>query len=48
MTIHVGDSILSMNVHLVTDRPNEVSTNDLVGGKKIVLFGVPGSSGFAF
>jgi peroxiredoxin len=43
MTIQVGDSIPSMNVQLVTDGPNEVSTDDIFGGRKIVLFGLPGA-----
>ena len=34
MTIQVGDSIPSMNVQLVTNGPNEVSTDDIFGGKK--------------
>jgi glutaredoxin/glutathione-dependent peroxiredoxin len=43
MTIQVGDTIPSMNVQLITDGPNEVSTGDIFGGKKIVLFGLPGA-----
>ncbi len=44
MTIKVGDTIPSMKLMMATeDGPKEVSTDALFGGKKVVLFGVPGA-----
>src|SRR5579875_3512231 len=44
MTIKVGDSIPSMKLTEATpDGPQEVSTDDIFKGKKVVLFAVPGA-----
>jgi peroxiredoxin len=44
MTIKVGDKIPSAKLMQATaDGPLEVSTDDLFGGKTVVLFGVPGA-----
>ena len=44
MTIKVGDTMPSGTMHTMTaDGPNEVSAAELFGGKKVVLFSVPGA-----
>ncbi|MEJ8566668.1 peroxiredoxin [Elongatibacter sediminis] len=44
MTIQVGDSIPSSTFTVMTDSgPAPLSTDDLFGGKKVVLFSVPGA-----
>ena len=44
MTIQVGDSIPSAKLMQATaDGPREVTTEELFGGKTVVLFGVPGA-----
>jgi peroxiredoxin (alkyl hydroperoxide reductase subunit C) len=44
MTIKVGDKVPSMKLMQGTaEGPKEVSTDDLFGGKTVVLFGVPGA-----
>ena len=44
MTIQVGDSIPSAKlVQATAEGPKEVSTEELFGGKTVVLFGVPGA-----
>ena len=44
MTIKVGDKIPSMKLMQGTaEGPKEVSTDELFGGKTVVLFGVPGA-----
>ncbi len=44
MTIQVGDKIPALEVKVVTpDGAKAVSTDELFGGKKVVLFGVPGA-----
>ena len=44
MTIKVGDSIPSMKLMQGTaEGPKETSTQELFGGKTVVLFGVPGA-----
>jgi peroxiredoxin len=44
MTIKVGDKLPSIKVRQMTaEGPKEVSTDDLFGGKKAVLFAVPGA-----
>jgi peroxiredoxin len=44
MTIKVGDKIPSMKLMKATaEGPKETSTDDIFGGKKVVLFAVPGA-----
>jgi len=44
MTIKVGDSIPAAKLMMATsDGPKEVTTEELFGGKTVVLFGVPGA-----
>lgn len=44
MTINVGDKIPSMSLRRMTpEGPKEVTTDELFGGKKVVLFAVPGA-----
>ncbi len=44
MTIKVGDSIPSMKLMTPgADGPKEISTEEVFGGKKVVLFAVPGA-----
>lgn len=44
MTIAVGDKIPSATLTQMTDEgPKPISTQDLFGGKKVVLFAVPGA-----
>src|SRR5271155_4994935 len=44
MTIKVGDKIPSVTLrHLTTEGPKTVTTDELFGGKKVVLFALPGA-----
>ena len=44
MAISAGDKMPSGNLTVMTaDGPNAVSTDELFGGKKVVLFSVPGA-----
>ena len=44
MTIKVGDHLPNVTLRLITeDGPSPVATNDFFGGKKVVLFGLPGA-----
>lgn len=44
MTIKVGDRIPSMTLtHMTADGPAEISTDEIFGGKRVVLFAVPGA-----
>jgi peroxiredoxin len=44
MTIKVGDKIPSMKLMQATaEGPKEISTDEFFGGKKVVLFAVPGA-----
>jgi len=44
MTIQVGDSIPSAKLMQATpEGPKEITTEELFGGKTVVLFGVPGA-----
>ncbi|WP_417666716.1 peroxiredoxin [Roseibium sp.] len=44
MSIKVGDKLPEATFKIMTaDGPGEVSTQDLFGGKTVVLFGVPGA-----
>lgn len=44
MSIKEGDKIPSATLHTMQEgRPNAVSTDDLFGGKKVVMFAVPGA-----
>lgn len=44
MTIQVGDSIPAARLTEATaDGPKEIGTDELFGGKTVVLFGVPGA-----
>lgn len=44
MTIKAGDKIPAATLYeMGSDGPAAVSTDDLFGGKKVVLFGVPGA-----
>lgn len=44
MTIKVGDKLPDASFKIMTaDGPGEISTQDLFGGKTVVLFGVPGA-----
>lgn len=44
MTIKIGDTIPAATLKKVTDDgPVEITTNDLFGGKTVVVFGVPGA-----
>jgi peroxiredoxin len=44
MAIHPGDRIPSLTLkHLTADGIADLSTDDVFGGKKVVLFGVPGA-----
>ena len=44
MTIKVGDKIPSVTLRVMSaDGPTEVSTDELFGGKKVVLFALPGA-----
>jgi peroxiredoxin len=44
MTIQVGDKIPSLTLSVMGDKgPQPVTTDELFGGKKVVLFAVPGA-----
>ena len=44
MTIAVGDKIPSCSLtHMTAEGPAPISTDELFGGKKVVLFAVPGA-----
>ncbi len=44
MTIQVGDKLPEATLHVMQEgRPSAVTTADLFGGKKVVLFAVPGA-----
>ena len=44
MTIQVGDKVPSTNFKMMTDEgPKDISSNEVFGGKKVVLFAVPGA-----
>ncbi len=44
MTIKVGDKLPSATLaHMTNDGPAEVGTDELFGGKKVVMFAVPGA-----
>ncbi|MAP74096.1 MAG: peroxiredoxin [Planctomycetaceae bacterium] len=44
MTIQVGDKVPSTNFKTMTDEgPKDISSNEVFGGKKVVLFAVPGA-----
>ena len=44
MTIQVGDKVPSTNFKTMTDEgPKGISSNEVFGGKKVVLFAVPGA-----
>ena len=44
MAISVGDRIPDINLQVITDEGMEsISTSDIFGGKKVVLFAVPGA-----
>jgi len=44
MTINVGDKLPSVTLrYLIPEGPKAVTTEEFFGGKKVVLFGVPGA-----
>ena len=44
MTIQVGDKIRSCTLKTMGDKgPQDITTQDIFGGKKVVLFAVPGA-----
>lgn len=44
MTIKVGDKVPSVKLrHMTAEGPKEISTDEIFGGKKVVLFAVPGA-----
>jgi glutaredoxin/glutathione-dependent peroxiredoxin len=44
MTIKVGDKVPAVNLrHLTAEGPKEITPDELFGGKKVVLFAVPGA-----
>ena len=44
MTLKIGDTIPDAKFHIMTDDgPGQMSTADLLDGKKVVLIGVPGA-----
>jgi len=44
MTIQVGDKIPSVTLKVMgADGPQDISTDELFGGKKVVMFAVPGA-----
>ena len=44
MTIKVGDRVPSTTLHHMTDDgPAEISSDELFGGKKVAIFGLPGA-----
>ena len=44
MTVKVGDKVPSATMKMMGEKgPQDISTADLFGGKKVVLFAVPGA-----
>jgi len=44
MSINVGEKVPTVNLkHMTSDGVSEISTNELFGGKKVVLFALPGA-----
>ena len=44
MTIKIGDKVPAVTLrHLAPEGPKEITTDELFGGKKVVLFAVPGA-----
>ena len=44
MTISVGDKVPSTDLNIMTDDgPGGISTDDILAGKKVVVFGLPGA-----
>ena len=44
MTIKAGDKIPSATLYVMTaDGPDGLSTDELFGGKKVAMFGLPGA-----
>jgi len=44
MTLKAGDKVPSVTLrHLTSEGPKEITTDELFGGKKVVLFAVPGA-----
>ena len=44
MTIKIGDKVPAVTLrHLTPEGPKEITTDELFGGKKVVLFAVPGA-----
>lgn len=44
MTISVGDKIQSVDLKIMTaDGPDDISTDAIFSGKKVVIFGLPGA-----
>jgi len=44
MTISVGDKIPTVTLHITKDTGTEaITTDDIFGGKKVALFGLPGA-----
>jgi glutaredoxin/glutathione-dependent peroxiredoxin len=44
MTISVGDTMPDVTLHTMKDSgPEEITTGDIFGGKKVAIFGLPGA-----
>ena len=44
MTISVGDKVPSTDLNIMTDDgPGGISTDDILAGKKVAVFGLPGA-----
>jgi peroxiredoxin len=43
MTIQIGDPIPSASLHVLKDGVQAISTDEIFGGRKVVLFSVPGA-----
>ena len=44
MAINVGDKIPTVDLSIMTtDGPEGISTDDIFGGKKVAIFGLPGA-----
>ena len=44
MTLKVGDKVPAVNLrHLTAEGPKEITPDELFGGKKVILFAVPGA-----
>ena len=44
MAINVGDKIPTVDLSIMTaDGPEGISTDDIFGGNKVVIFGLPGA-----